>query len=113
MPLELNPRRPPATWFARMFPKIAAGYPRKSGETIEHWKKEMSRITAGIWHSYPEATKQELTRRYERLATPAAALTNPLPCPVCGVKNPVSRSGLRLRCSGCGRQLISVKVKRK
>ena len=34
-----------------------------------------------------------------------------LSCPVCNAKNPVSKVNARLKCSGCGTQLISVKVK--
>jgi hypothetical protein len=35
-----------------------------------------------------------------------------LPCPSCGVPNPVSRAGMQFRCSGCGKPLVSVKVRR-
>jgi len=35
-----------------------------------------------------------------------------LPCPICGTKNPVSKANLRLRCSKCRTQLLSVKVRK-
>jgi len=33
-------------------------------------------------------------------------------CPTCGTPNPVSRANVYVRCEGCGRRLISVKVKK-
>ena len=36
-----------------------------------------------------------------------------LPCPVCSQMNPISRSNLRIRCSNCGSQLLSIRIKKK
>jgi len=35
-----------------------------------------------------------------------------LVCPVCGNSNPVSRANLRVKCSSCGAQLLSVKIRK-
>ncbi len=107
----LNPR-PPAAWFSRMFAKVSTGYPRKAGETLEHWRKDIGRITAGIWWKYPAETRAGLIRQYDKKTVPA--LRNPvmLPCPLCGMVNPVPRAGVYLRCSKCGKPLVSVKVRK-
>ena len=36
-----------------------------------------------------------------------------LPCPICQKMNPVSKSNLRMKCSQCGTNLLSVRIKRK
>ena len=36
-----------------------------------------------------------------------------LPCPVCHSSNPVSRANLRVKCSNCGSQLLSIRIKKK
>ena len=114
---ELNPR-PPAVWWSRMWAKTAAGYPRKAGETLEHWRADISRITAGIWWKYPEATRQRLIRRYDKLATPSKALVNVagvqmLKCPACGNPVPISRQNVYLKCPKCGAPLRHVNVTRR
>ena len=108
----LNPR-PPAKWWATMWARTAASYPKKASESLEKYRADISRIVGGIWYKFPGATRARLIKRYEGMATPARALANPLPCPCCGVLNPVSRANLYMRCSGCGRPLRSVKVIRK
>jgi len=35
-----------------------------------------------------------------------------LPCPICQQMNPVSRSNLRMKCSKCGTNLLSVRIKK-
>ena len=35
-----------------------------------------------------------------------------LACPICKTKNPVSRSNISLRCSGCKTKLLSIKVRK-
>jgi len=77
-----NPR-PPAGWWAQMWPKIAAQYPKKKGETIEHYKKAINTIVAGIWWKYPQKTKDRLIRYYDRDAVRLRMLN-----PVSGLSNP-------------------------
>ena len=36
-----------------------------------------------------------------------------LPCPVCRTENPVSKTNLRIKCSNCGSQLLSIRIKKK
>ena len=61
---ELNPR-PPARWWAKMFPQVAAGYPRRAKESLKKWREDISRILGGIWWKMPEATRERLIRKYD------------------------------------------------
>lgn len=112
---ELNPR-PPARWWAIMWSKTAASYPRKAGETLKHYRASISRIVAGIWWKFDEATRKRLIKKYERMATPSKAL-NPkvgyLPCPSCGTFNPISKQNVYLKCYKCNSWLQRVNVRRK
>ncbi len=108
-----NPNRPPKKWWDMMFAKISHDYPRKRSESLAHYRNAMAKITGGIWANYTQDTKNKVTSEYDIINNNQLKLVNPLPCPVCGTMTPVNRSGLRMRCQGCGRSLISVKVKRK
>ena len=61
---ELNPR-PPSAWWAKMWPRVAAGYPRKARESLKKYRGDISRILAGIWWKLPQATRKRLVRRYD------------------------------------------------
>jgi hypothetical protein len=52
------PRRPPKRWFETTRARISDMYPHRTA-------KDITRITAGIWHKYRPATKRKLTKRYE------------------------------------------------
>ena len=102
-----NPSSPPKIWWNRMFFSMSRQYPRKKSETLEHYRNAIARIVGGIWANYSEDTKSKLLKLYEN-----PVMKNPLACPCCGTLNTVSRE-LHLRCSRCGKPLISVKVRRK
>ena len=38
---------------------------------------------------------------------------NQMPCPTCGMMNTISRSSVYIRCDGCGRKLVNVKVRQR
>jgi hypothetical protein len=51
--------RPPREWFNAMLRQVRRQYPKFSIERL-------NRITAGVWHKYPKATKLTLLRRYQK-----------------------------------------------
>ena len=59
-----NPR-PPAGWWSHMYAQVASGYPREPGESMEHYEREMARITAGIWWKLPEKTRARIIKDYD------------------------------------------------
>jgi hypothetical protein len=97
----MNNPRPPKKWFNDMRSRMKKEYPRRSDESI-------TRITAGIWWQYPEATRERLIKEYDT-KNPKAEM---LECPFCHEKNPISRAGVYLKCK-CGKNLVSVKIKKK
>lgn len=113
--MSLTNPRPPATWWAKIWAKMAAQYPRGPRESIKTWKKAIDQITAGIWWGYPGDTRERLIAEYDVRAVPAAALANPnvqhLACPMCRAPNPVSATDLYVRCCSCGAPLRRVKVR--
>ncbi len=58
-----NPR-PPVQWWAEMWPRIVKEYPRQARESLEHYRKSVSNIIAGIWYKYPQATREKLIKKY-------------------------------------------------
>jgi hypothetical protein len=101
---KANPR-PPARWWAKMWSKISSEYPRKKNETLKHYREGISKLTAGIWWGYPDATRAKLIHEYDQMkANPGS-----LPCPMCGAANPIS-SNIYLKCNSCHKPLIRVKV---
>ncbi len=55
--------RPPGQWWAKMYPRVAAGYPHAS-------PAQLATITAGVWHGYSPATQGKLLRKYEGRRNP-------------------------------------------
>ena len=110
------PIRPPKKWWDFLYPQIGSKYKKFKGESEVMYDKRITRIVARIWWDYPTKTKQRLSEYYAdtsvqpRLLNPETKL---LPCPKCGVGNPVTKANLFLRCGGCNGRLISVHVKKK
>lgn len=91
----MNNPRPPKGYFKDMLPQIKRQYP----------------IIAGIFWKLSPEKRQEIIDRYDKVKlNPKSEL---LECPSCGAKNPVSRAGVYLKCTGCNKNLVSVKVKKK
>ena len=98
-----NPR-PPTGYFKDMLPQIKRQYPKRP-------KGVYDRIIAGIFWKLSPEKRQEIIDRYDKVKiNPKSEL---LECPSCGSKNPVSRAGVYLKCTGCNKNLVSVKVKKR
>jgi len=112
--METNPR-PPAEWWEKMWHKNARDYPRYKNESVSHWQTAISKITGGIWwKKYTPETREKLIKLYDskkKLMTSSNPVM--IPCPSCGSINSVSRSGIYIKCQKCGKNLVSVKVRRR
>ena len=50
---------------------------------------------------------------YQKYNNPYKIHINQMACPTCGMLNPISRSSVYIRCDGCGRKLVNVKVRKR
>ena len=69
----------------------------------------MSKTRQHYKEHHPRKFKESIIKGVrKRMGLPVKNLL----CPVCQESNPVSKVNTRLKCSGCGTNLISVKVKK-
>lgn len=59
-----NPR-PPAKWWATMWTRMSAEYPRKARESLKSYRKSIDTIVAGVWWKLPKRTREKLIRKYD------------------------------------------------
>ena len=68
-----------------------------------------------IKHKMRKSSKNELLEKDNttiKTLIPVKGKIQYLTCPVCSELNPISRANLRLKCPGCGTNLLSVRIKK-
>jgi len=94
--------KPPKSWWSQTWKLVASWHPKTKSD--REWKQEITKQVSKIWSELPLQVK-------ESIVIGSVRVKSELPCPKCGQANPISKTNVTLKCRGCGKSLIAVKVK--